>query len=228
VRAPLSGLKADNPSRVTAEAFVSYWGETDNNGAATGLTIRCGALANEPSYANHALKLLSGAAAGQVRNITLHPAGTDTLTVSAAFTDNTGAVVQVVTGTRFVVLSIPGGGGGGGAAPILYASGTQLAVVGVEATLGTAIAAGKFLLVVDKVNMAAGDILELRIYAHVLTGGVTRVAWFRNYYGAQSANDMIVISDTIPNDLAEADALRFTLLQTNGVGRNYPWKVLSI
>lgn len=107
MRLSLSGLKADNPARIAAEASVSFQGTTDNIGAATGLTIRCGALANEPSYANHALKLLNGAAAGQVRDIALHPAGTDTITVSSAFTDNTGAVVQVPAGVRFFVISIP-------------------------------------------------------------------------------------------------------------------------
>jgi hypothetical protein len=87
--------------------------------------------------------------------------------------------------------------------------------------------AGTFTFHVDAVNMAAGDVLELRIYQMVLTGGTRRVAYFQLYYGAQSVNDLIKISVPISNELTDSGALRFTLKQTVGTGRAFPWKVLK-
>ncbi len=105
MRVPSSGLRIDDPSFPLLQGLISYWGVTTANGAGTGLTIRCGALALEPPYDNHKLKMLSGPSAGQCRDITLHPAGTDTLTVSVAFTNVTGAAQQINAGTLFVVMS---------------------------------------------------------------------------------------------------------------------------
>lgn len=106
-------------------------------------------------------------------------------------------------------------------------SGTQTAVIGTEHTLLDIAIAGTFTIEVDKVNMAAGDVLELRIYNTVLTGGTRRVAYLARFADAQPTDDMIAISVPISNDLSDAGALRFTLTQTRGTGRNYPWKVLA-
>ena len=100
-----SGLRIDSPAWPLLQALISYWGTTDNDGNVAGTTIRCGGLATEPPYENHALKILSGPSAGQTRDLTLHPAGTDTLTVANAFTNVTGAAQQITAGIRFVVLS---------------------------------------------------------------------------------------------------------------------------
>lgn len=105
MRTPSSGLKIDNPAWPLLQALISYWGTTDNNGNVAGTTIRCGGLATEPPYENHALKILTGPSAGQTRDLTLHPAGTDTLTVANAYTNVTGAAQQILAGTKFVVLS---------------------------------------------------------------------------------------------------------------------------
>jgi hypothetical protein len=104
---------------------------------------------------------------------------------------------------------------------------TQTAVVGTEHTLCDVAIAGTFTLHVDCINMVAGDALELRIYQMALTGGTRRVAYFDVFYGAQTADDMIKISVPISNELTDAGALRFTLKQTYGVARNFPWKVLK-
>jgi len=106
-------------------------------------------------------------------------------------------------------------------------TGTQTATVTTEHTLLDVAVAGTFTLHVDKVNMAAGDVLELRVYQIVLTGGTRRVAYYTMFSGAQSADDMIAISVPISNELTDAGSLRFTLKQTFGTGRNYPWKVLK-
>jgi len=50
---------------------------------------------------------------------------------------------------------------------------------GVEDTLLDVAVAGTFTLHVDTVNMVAGDVVELRIYQIVLTGGTRRVAYYQ-------------------------------------------------
>lgn len=106
-------------------------------------------------------------------------------------------------------------------------SGTQTATVTTEHTLLDVAVAGTFTLHVDKINMAAADQLELRIYQIVLTAGTRRVVYFASYNDAQVADDMIAISVPISNELTDAGSLRFTLKQTLGTGRNFPWKVLK-
>ena len=107
------------------------------------------------------------------------------------------------------------------------ASGTQAATVTTEHTLDDVANAGVFSFHVDTVNMVAGDTLELRIYQIVLTGGTRRVAYFASFTGAQSADDLIKVSVPIANELTDAGSLRFTLKQTAGTSRNFPWKVLK-
>ena len=108
-----------------------------------------------------------------------------------------------------------------------HASGTQTAVIGTEHFLTSPNVAGTFTLHVDTVNMASGDTLELRIYQMVLTGGTQRVAYYDSWSDAQSADDLIKISVPISNELTDTNALRFSLKQTAGTGRNFPWKVLK-
>lgn len=108
-----------------------------------------------------------------------------------------------------------------------YASGTQSATVTTEHFLSSPNVAGTFTLHVDTVNMVALDVLELRVYQMVLTGGTTRVAYFASYTGAQSTDDLIKISVPISNELTDTNSLRFSLKQTEGTSRNFPWKVLK-
>lgn len=105
-------------------------------------------------------------------------------------------------------------------------TGTQTATLTTEHTLLDVASAGTFTLHVDLNAMAAGDVTELRIYQIVLTGGVRRVAYMSRFTGAQPADDLIAISVPVSNELTDAGSLRFTLLQTLGTGRAYPWKVL--
>lgn len=105
--------------------------------------------------------------------------------------------------------------------------GTQTASIGTEHTLDDVATPGVFTFHVDTANMAAGDILELRIYEIVLTGGTRHVAYEQSYAGAQSSDDIVKISVPVMNELTDAGSLRFTLKQTSGTGRAYPWKVLQ-
>lgn len=111
--------------------------------------------------------------------------------------------------------------------PTLYASGTQTATVTTEHFLSSPNVAGVFSFHVDTVNMAAGDVLELRVYQMVLTAGTQRVMILARYADAQPTDDLIKVYSAIGNDLTDANALRFSLKQTFGTGRNYPWKVLQ-
>jgi hypothetical protein len=108
-------------------------------------------------------------------------------------------------------------------------SGTQSTSgnIGVELTLDDVDTAGTYTLHVDKSVLAAGDSLELRIYQMVLTGGTRRVAYFQRYADAQPTDDMIAISVPISNELTDSGALRFTLNQTKGTARSFPWKILK-
>lgn len=108
-----------------------------------------------------------------------------------------------------------------------HASGTQSASVGTEHFLTSPNVAGTFTLHVDTVNMVAGDILELRIYQMVLTGGTQRVAYVARFENAQATDDLIKISVPISNELTDTNALRFSLTQVKGTSRNFPWKVLK-
>ncbi len=105
------------------------------------------------------------------------------------------------------------------------ATGTVLLTT--EITLSSPAVAGIYTFHVDTVNMAAGDIVELRGYQVTLTGGTLRVAYLMIYYGAQPTDDVEKISVPIGNDLVEAGALKFTLKQTFGVARAFPWKILA-
>jgi hypothetical protein len=107
-----------------------------------------------------------------------------------------------------------------------YASGTQTATVTTEHFLSSPNVAGTFTLHVDTTNMVAGDVLELRVYQMVLTAGTQRVAYYSRFDGAQPADDVIKISVPISNELTDTNALRFSLKQTFGTSRNFPWKVL--
>lgn len=109
---------------------------------------------------------------------------------------------------------------------LLHASGTQTATVTTEHSLGTATVEGRFKFEVDMNAMAAGDVLELRINKIILTGGTKRLAYFGAFYGAQPSFALVAISDEVWNELADANSLEFTLKQTFGTGRAYPWKVL--
>lgn len=108
------------------------------------------------------------------------------------------------------------------------ASGTQTATVTTEHQLADTAAAGVYQFVVDAAAMLAGDVLELRVYQMVLTSGTSRVLFFQAFYGAQLADDYIKVSIPVANELTDGTALRFSLKQTFGTGRDYPWKVLKI
>ncbi len=109
-----------------------------------------------------------------------------------------------------------------------FATGTLTPGDNAEHFLSSPNVAGTFTLHVDTVGMTAGDVIELRVYQIVLTGGTQRVAYLQRYADAQSADDLIKISVPISNELTDTNSLRFSLTQTKGTtSHTFPWKVLQ-
>lgn len=106
-------------------------------------------------------------------------------------------------------------------------TGTQTATITTEHTLLDISAAGVYTLHVDLNALAAGDVVEFRVYQMVLTGGTRRVAFYDVYVDAQPADAQIHVGEEIGNELTDSGALRFSLKQTVGTGRAFPWKVLK-
>jgi hypothetical protein len=121
----------------------------------------------------------------------------------------------------------PAGGGGAATVVTAYATGSQLTIIGTEHFLANVLEAGKFRLSVDLNPMAAGDVVELRIYQMVLTGGTARVIGPFTYYGVQLADSKIAETPDVWNELTDAQSLRFSLKQTFGAVRTFNWKVLK-
>jgi hypothetical protein len=109
-----------------------------------------------------------------------------------------------------------------------YASGTQSATVTTEHFLSSPNVIGLYVLVVDLSNMAANDVLELRTYQMVLTGGTQRVKDFYMFAGVQPTDALIFMTDQVSNELTDANATRFSLKQTFGTSRNFAWKVMNL
>lgn len=107
----------------------------------------------------------------------------------------------------------------------VFASGTKTAEIGVEHFLSSPNVAGTFMLIVDLNKMAAGDSVELRAYRTALEGGTARVMYFHRRDGVQVADDMMAVSVPVSTGLAVTNAIRFSLKQVNGTGREFPWTV---
>lgn len=104
------------------------------------------------------------------------------------------------------------------------ASGTQTATVNTEHTLHTSTKAKIFVLMADTGLMQNGDELELRITTVVLSGGTVRLAYLASYAHVQA--EPIKLSIPVPTTGNGNTA--FTLKQTAGTGRAFPWGVLSV
>ena len=110
--------------------------------------------------------------------------------------------------------------------PSAVEKGTKTATIGTEHELLNVAEAGSFQFKVDTNKLVAGDVLELRVYTIVLTGGTPQVEWSDAYPGVQT-DDVIKVSPWITNELTDAKSVQFTLKQTNGTGREFPWKVIK-
>ncbi len=111
--------------------------------------------------------------------------------------------------------------------PSSEASGTQTATVTTEHTLRDVAAAGLYQLVVDLGAMVAGDVVELRCKEALLTSGTLREIIIGIFYGAQPTHAKMAISPWLSNINTDSASLRFTLKQTFGTSRDFPWQVFK-
>jgi hypothetical protein len=104
------------------------------------------------------------------------------------------------------------------------ASGTLAATAsGTEDTLKdeTSPAGKTFVLYVDMNALANDDVVELRAYAKVLTGGTLRVAWTQTYAHAQGTDNAVAFSVPIIGFWN----VKFTLTVTTATSRSFPWEL---
>ena len=111
------------------------------------------------------------------------------------------------------------------------ASGTQTAVVGTEHTLDAETTAGVYVITVNLLNMVGADVLQLRVYQKTLTGDSQSYLLYESEYANTQGDAAAVGSKANGEVLAASPAIvaafgcTFTLLQTAGSGRNFPWRV---
>lgn len=105
---------------------------------------------------------------------------------------------------------------------VAESSGTQTAVIGTEHSLAAPTTNKTRVLRVDCGAMVAGDTVELRIKTKVLSGGVEREQ--QNVTYANALGSPIV--ESIP--ISSNQGATFTLKQTTGTGRAFPWAVLTL
>lgn len=111
------------------------------------------------------------------------------------------------------------------AAPGVAADGSQTATLTTEHTLmdntGT-VTAGYYQLVVDAVLLLTGEDLELLVYEPVRSGGTVRVV--ERIFLTGALGDPVIKS----NMHACPFGAKFTLKQTGGTGRVFPWCVRNV
>jgi hypothetical protein len=100
-------------------------------------------------------------------------------------------------------------------------SGTQTATIGTEHVLASPTTNATYVFSVDCVNMAVGDLVELRCY-DMVDGTNFRVEFKGTYQHVQGE------SAKISPPLAVTTQCKFTLKQTAGTGRSFPWSVRRI
>lgn len=103
-------------------------------------------------------------------------------------------------------------------------AGGQAATLDTEHTLGSTLTApGVYVLCVDTSVLAAGDVVELRIYGKADSTDTERLL-VRATYGPIPMVEPLVQS--IP--IVSPHHYRATLNQTDGTGRTWPWAVYSV
>lgn len=107
-------------------------------------------------------------------------------------------------------------------AVVSMASASQTATLDTEHTLTTQTLSGVYVLVTDLANLAAGDIVILKIKTKCRSTDTSRLAFYTTYAHGQSEPNKY--SPPVPVD-AE---IVCTLEQTDGTGRAFPWNLLRI
>jgi len=104
-------------------------------------------------------------------------------------------------------------------------TGSQTATLGTEHTLATVNTAGTFVLKVDTSNLANDETLELRIKTKNDSGEAAAVLEF---YASFTHAQTMVQKSSLAVVLSANDAAAFTLKQTGGTGRAFPWTIKKL
>lgn len=105
-------------------------------------------------------------------------------------------------------------------------SGTYTTNPGTEEDLDSVTGPGIYQLEAD-INAITGDeIITLRVYKKVLSGGTERLEEESSWHGIQGIPIVRMPPIVIPHN--GASALRFTAEQTGGSARSMPWSVNKI
>lgn len=87
-------------------------------------------------------------------------------------------------------------------------------------------AAGTYLLAIDLVNLANGDTVELRAKTKVISTSTLQLVYFATYSNAQT--ELNTYSVPIPIDGTVSTQISFTLKQTAGTNRVFPWNIVTL
>lgn len=101
-------------------------------------------------------------------------------------------------------------------------NGSQTAVISTEHTLDTITTSGSFVIGIDASALAIGDVLILRVKVKVRSVGTTRIVYEATYAHVQG--EPVIVS--IP--VVSTNEILFTLEQTDGTGRAFPWEIWSL
>lgn len=104
-------------------------------------------------------------------------------------------------------------------------SGSQTATIDTEHTLVTITAAGIYVLRVDTTNLAAGDRVVLRAKTEARSSDTAAKLL---YEAAFSGAQIELLKDAPPVAVPASGQVVFTLEQTDGTGRAFPWSVLDL
>lgn len=107
----------------------------------------------------------------------------------------------------------------------VHASGTQAATLDTEHTLSTITAVGIYLLMVDDAARVAGETLTLKAKSKVLSGGTQRLMREIIISPAAASGEPAIVD--IPRPCGDGE-LQYTLTQSGGTGRSYPWTILKL
>lgn len=104
----------------------------------------------------------------------------------------------------------------------VHSTGTQTAVISTEHTLATVATSGVFVIQLDLSNMVLGDYAEVVIKVRQTSGGAYKQQSYSLYAHAQAD----VIQQSVP--IVAPYGVEFTLKQTAGTGRDFPWLVATL
>ena len=106
------------------------------------------------------------------------------------------------------------------------ADGSQTATVTTEHTLATITTAGVYILEVDVAALVGGatpDIVELRAKTKTRSGGTSRQVFMATFVGG-----LVTDPNTVSIPIATDVEVVFTLKQTQGTGRAFPWNIRKV